>query len=164
MIDKIVFVCTANTCRSPMAEYMFGAYLKSRRGADDIEVTSCGLSADGISTIAANTKEVLTMRGINSSAHVSKRYFVDKSRSTLFVCMTRGHKDRMELLAKSMLGSIDNVVTMGEIATDDVDDPYGGSLADYQKIERQIQNALPLIYDYVMGKRKSKGRRKSKDV
>ena len=167
MIDKVVFVCTANTCRSPMAEYMFGAYLKSRGGADNIEVTSCGLSADGISGIASNTKEVLAMRGISSGGHVSKRYIADSSTATLFVCMTKGHKDRMELIVRSNctpLTALDNVVTMGDIAGSDIEDPWGGTLIDYQAIERQLQNALPLIYDFVMSKNKKRGKKKADKV
>ena len=39
---KVLFVCSANTCRSPMLEYIFKAYLKSK-GNDSVEVDSAGL-------------------------------------------------------------------------------------------------------------------------
>ena len=42
---KIIFVCTGNTCRSPMAEFLFKAYLKERKRAGDFTVTSAGLEA-----------------------------------------------------------------------------------------------------------------------
>ena len=39
---KVLFVCSANTCRSPMAEYMFKAFLRAR-GVEDVEADSAGL-------------------------------------------------------------------------------------------------------------------------
>jgi len=147
MIKKVIFICTANTCRSPMAEYIFGAYLKSR-DVVDIEVTSAGLYGDGVSRIAANTREVLERRGIKDITHVSKPYIRDDSPSVLFVCMTRGHAQNM--------GKAKNIVTMFDITGADVDDPWGGSLADYQRIETALQNALPLLFDYVTSKSNKK--------
>ena len=153
MVTKVVFICTANTCRSPMAEYMFGAYLASR-GVTDIEVASAGLYGDGVSRMAHNTREVLERRGIVDIKHVSKPYVRDDGPSVLFICMTRAHAENMP--------QTKNIVTMHEITGADIDDPWGGSLADYQRIETALQNALPLMFDYVTAKHKKTKKKNGK--
>ena len=55
---NILFVCTGNTCRSPMAE----GYLKSL-GLENIAVKSCGLAADG-SPVSKNSVKALREIGI----------------------------------------------------------------------------------------------------
>ena len=42
---KIIFVCTGNTCRSPMAEFLFKDYLRDKKRIGDFNVSSAGLEA-----------------------------------------------------------------------------------------------------------------------
>ena len=58
MIKKILFVCTGNICRSPMAEY----YLKKRLADEDIsgvEVDSAGIFALGNNPASPETRQIL---------------------------------------------------------------------------------------------------------
>jgi protein-tyrosine-phosphatase len=55
----VLFVCTGNTCRSPMAEGLFG---KLVAGREDYEVSSAGVAAWGGGPVSADTRAVLEAR------------------------------------------------------------------------------------------------------
>ena len=55
--ETVCFVCTGNTCRSPMAEAIFNKIAKEK--GVNIRAISAGLSADGISPMSKNSAEVL---------------------------------------------------------------------------------------------------------
>ncbi|MFD1064506.1 low molecular weight protein arginine phosphatase [Oceanobacillus locisalsi] len=57
---NVLFVCTGNTCRSPMAEAML-----KNRAETDIQVKSCGISAMPGAQMSSQTKEVLRQQGID---------------------------------------------------------------------------------------------------
>ena len=68
---NILFVCTGNTCRSPMAE----GYLRSK-GIDGVTVSSRGLVADG-SPVSPNSKTAMAEVGIDIAAHISRQITAD---------------------------------------------------------------------------------------
>ena len=90
-MKKIIFVCTGNTCRSPMAE----GYLKSKN-RKDLEVLSRGLAADG-SPVSENSMLSMKELGIDISDHISKQLsFSDVDSSSIFICMSSSHADVLE--------------------------------------------------------------------
>ena len=83
---NIIFVCTGNTCRSPMAEY----YLKSKN-LDGVNVISRGFSGGE----GANPKSVAVMGevGIDISAHISRCITAEEIKNAdAVICMTESHK------------------------------------------------------------------------
>ena len=68
---NIIFVCTGNTCRSPMAE----GYLKSKN-IEGLTVISRGVLADG-SPISQNSEISMGEIGINLSGHISKQLSIE---------------------------------------------------------------------------------------
>ncbi len=126
-MKKIIFVCTGNTCRSPMAE----GYLKSK-GRSDIEVISRGLAADGG---GASENSILAMKeiGIDISAHISRQLcFADIDESSLLICMSSSHADVLE-------GSgIDKM----KLYVLGISDPFGGSLLYYKSCRDQIIDGI----------------------
>lgn len=122
-MKKIIFVCTGNTCRSPMAE----GYLKSKN-RKDLEVISRGLAADGS---AVSEKSVIAMQelGIDISAHLSKQLtFADLSESAIFICMSSSHADVLEGIG------IDKI----KIHVLGISDPYGRDEETYKKCRDEI--------------------------
>lgn len=86
---NIIFVCTGNTCRSPMAE----SYLKSKKLANT-NVTSRGFSSGY--TANANAIAVMKEVGIDISDHVSSCINADDiSRADAIICMTESHKQAL---------------------------------------------------------------------
>ncbi len=67
---NIIFVCTGNTCRSPMAEFLFKDYLKQKKRSADFTVSSAGLLAEKGSALSPQADAVLTDLGVK---HASDR-------------------------------------------------------------------------------------------
>ena len=92
---KIVFVCTGNTCRSPMAEGMFRV-LAEKYALRDVECTSCGLATFTGMPVSAYAVSAAAAYGADISAHRSRQiteYLL--SEGDLFVCMTKQHAEML---------------------------------------------------------------------
>jgi protein-tyrosine-phosphatase len=130
---KIVFVCTGNTCRSPMAEGMYRV-LAEKYGVRDTECTSCGLAAYTGMPASPYAVTAAAAYGADISAHRSRaitEYLL--AEGDLFVCMTRRHAD--------LLGSFlppEKICVLG----DGIPDPFGGSQEDYEDCAAAIYAAL----------------------
>ncbi|AGB42347.1 protein-tyrosine-phosphatase [Halobacteroides halobius DSM 5150] len=91
-MTKILFVCTGNTCRSSMAEALCNNLLE-KKGKNDYEVLSAGISARRGGTAARQAVEVLSQAGIDLTDHettpVTKELV---TKVDLILTMTRRHK------------------------------------------------------------------------
>ena len=124
---NILFVCTGNTCRSPMAE----AYLKNKM--PEINVQSRGIAADG-SPISENSVEVMAEIGIDLSGMVSERLTMgDLAKADKIYCMSPSHKT-----AVAMYTNPQKVFVLGE----GIPDPYGGDVGLYAKCRDEIIKAI----------------------
>ena len=63
-LKKIIFVCTGNTCRSPMAEYLLKKALKERK-LKGFKVVSAGIHAKKGDAMNPKSAQILTDHGIN---------------------------------------------------------------------------------------------------
>lgn len=70
----IIFVCSGNTCRSPMAKYIMRHLLKKERPAQEFSVDSAGCNSDGGSFMSIGTFDELVNNNIPFQAHVSKPF------------------------------------------------------------------------------------------
>ena len=132
---NIVFVCTGNTCRSPLAEGLMKKLLADR-GINSISVTSAGLAAYPGDEVSE--KSVISARkyGVDISAHRSRRISEYLLKDSVFVCMTAAHAQALApYLDENRLFAIDNGVA----------DPYGGTQEIYDLCAEQINAALPAL-------------------
>ncbi|WP_392562353.1 low molecular weight protein arginine phosphatase [Orbus sturtevantii] len=148
-VPLITFVCTGNTGRSPMAEALAKDYIAKNLLA--INVQSRGVSVDrGEITPEAGTVTVLKERGIDISSHRAAQLTEeDIVRSHYLLTMTQSHKDK--ILAKYPQ-AVDKVFTLAEFATGehtDLSDPYQLPLDAYHRVERQLDEFLPLALDKI---------------
>lgn len=139
---KVVFVCTGNTCRSPMAEYLFRYILGKKRKLSMCEVKSAGLGAQEGDPMTENAVAALKKLGVNirkkHTAHMLTRDTAEKA--DLIVCMTASHASALRSLGSK-------VKTVGEITGGpDVPDPYGGDLNVYLKTAEYLLYACEDIF------------------
>ena len=142
----VLFVCTGNTCRSPMAAAIFRSLLADRLGCQPeeieghgIQVTSAGLAAWGGSPASDQAVEVLAAQGIDLSRHSSQPLTERLVRQAdLIWTMTGAH--RAAILGQSP-ELADRVWTLSP-GRRDVLDPIGGSLETYRRCAEQIREHL----------------------
>lgn len=126
---NIVFVCTGNTCRSPMAE----GYLKSKN-IGNLTVSSRGFGANG-DKVSENSATVMRECGIDISSHTSKRLTTDDvTKADLIFCMTENHKQA--LISCGVLQS--KLYVLG----DGIPDPFGSDIQTYRKSRDSIFAAI----------------------
>ncbi len=138
---RILFVCTGNTCRSPMAEFLLRARLGENSGW---AVESCGIYAvDGASAFE-NAIDVMQELNIDIRPHRSRQVTAEMVESAaLIVAMTEGH--RRELL-NQFPAARGKVFRMHEFGTEgcvrDVMDPAGGAKTVYRKTRDEVDSAV----------------------
>ena len=138
-MKKILFVCTGNTCRSPMAEGLM-AKLIDDKGIEDVITESAGISAFFNDPPTENAILALKEKGIDISDHRSQRINMQLiAESSLIVALSQSHYDILKDYAEKKL------VLLG----DGIPDPFGGDLDIYRECRDSIEAALPKIEDMV---------------
>ncbi|MDZ4772243.1 MAG: L-threonylcarbamoyladenylate synthase [Planctomycetota bacterium] len=149
---KIAFVCTGNTCRSPMAEGLARKFLAERLGAKEREIAAFGFSVMSMGVFASNgapaskhSVDVLAQEGIDISHHRSKTATLEEvSRMDRVYGLTRGH---VEELRKLLPPGKAKSVALLDPDGGDVSDPIGGTVADYERTAAQIRSAIEARLD-----------------
>lgn len=139
-MKKILFVCTGNTCRSPMAEALFN----HEANADHFSASSCGIYGDGVSRLSANACEVLKEKGIYFN-HVSTPVS-DKILSDADIIIGMTHKHATSLIAMYPEYS-EKIYAMPT----DISDPYGGDIETYRKCRDEIQECVDVLIKTLCG-------------
>jgi protein-tyrosine-phosphatase len=147
----VLFVCTGNTCRSPMAE---GLLRLATAGRDDFTVSSAGIAAAKGWPASRETQNLLKKRGAPLKDFKSRPVSEDllKAATHVFV-MTEGHLTALEsrypqyadkcFLVREFAGLTD------KRKITDVPDPIGMGPAAYEEVARILDAAIPAIIGYV---------------
>lgn len=132
---KITFVCSGNTCRSPMAECAFEELLREE-GITGVEVQSRGVVANVGAGISDNARKALEDADIPVKDHTATQITTDDIlESDLVICMTERHKMRLGCLPKVF--TLDQMTGCG-----DIKDPYGCDESVYKECLAELLVAL----------------------
>ena len=115
-MEQIIFICTGNTCRSPMAEGLFRAHNGEEKTG--LTAASAGLYTENGLPASANAVAAAGERGADISAHRSRQLTAEMAENAKYlVCMTGSHYDRL----------------------------FGGDLATYRRSAAEIDKGVQAI-------------------
>jgi tRNA threonylcarbamoyl adenosine modification protein (Sua5/YciO/YrdC/YwlC family) len=143
--SEILFVCTGNSCRSPMAQHMFCHMLRERLGMTVAELeaagyvcVSAGTFAGGGTAMSDGTATELARRGIDPGLHRSQPLTIELiQRAERIYCMSEEHRSTVLQLAPSAEPRVELLDP-----SHPVPDPVGGDAEAYRVCAEQIERAL----------------------
>jgi protein-tyrosine phosphatase len=184
-VTEILVLCTANVCRSPMAQAMLARELAVR--GQPVRVTSAGVAASGIASVPGEVAAVLAGYGLDVTTHrAAVVTAAGLARADLVLTMAREHLRHAVVLdpqawpraftlrelarrgtqagprepgepvagwlARAHAGR-SRMALLGDGEPDDVADPFGGRLSDYQRAAAQISRAVGEVAELGWGRR-----------
>src|SRR5438132_9834994 len=146
----ILFVCTGNVCRSPMAE---GLFRNAAKGRGDFRVFSAGVGAIEGQPPSAYAVQALRELGIDISQQRSRMLTADVVNEADYIFgMTHGHVDAVNLLYPHaaektfLLREFDETLDVFE---KDISDPIGGSYEVYLDCRDQIEQGIASMLKFI---------------
>ncbi|MBQ7793459.1 MAG: low molecular weight protein arginine phosphatase [Clostridia bacterium] len=137
---NILFVCTGNTCRSPMAAALFNKIAVERDL--DVRIESAGIFANDGDGASAEAVVVMKAYGIDLLGHHAQTIdseFIGKS--DLILTMTAAHKMLLDQYAGDKTFTLCEYVGLDG----DIPDPFGSDISEYEKCADKLYNALTLL-------------------
>lgn len=143
---RLLFVCSGNTCRSPMAEVL-AKHLAAQLGISDLEIGSAGIAAMEGAPATPCAQRVMEERGLSLRGHRSRPLTAGLAEDAdLILTMTAAH-----VMAAQRRASNVQIQPLCAFAGEsgDIMDPYGGEESVYeacaQRLEPLIRRALERV-------------------
>lgn len=140
LVKRVLFVCTGNTCRSPMAEALL-----HHHGKEQFDVQSAGVFAAVGSDASSHAKNALEEKGI-SIAHSSQQVTEELlGWSDVVLTMTTGHRQLLLAQHPEVSEKVHTLYEFVEGTNKDISDPFGGSLAIYKATLEEMEQLVQTL-------------------
>ncbi|MGE5225017.1 MAG: low molecular weight protein arginine phosphatase [Omnitrophica WOR_2 bacterium] len=148
-MPSILFICTANICRSPMAMALFRKKVEQEPDAADWRIDSAGTW--GLTGEPAAVKSVVVMQqyGIDLREHRSQEVSLAVLKSyDLILTMEQGHKEALRAEYPVLR---DRIYLLSEMVDKnyDIQDPFGEPLSEYQETAQELDQLLTAGYSKI---------------
>lgn len=137
----LTFVCTGNTCRSPMAEFMFKQYLRDKKAYRYFEIKSAGLYAQRGDSISEYGKKALEL--------LNTPYNKDRKARVMSVELSHNSDIIIGMSAAHAIRAGERAVSIEAFTGAPVPDPYGGDLNLYVQTAKFIASGFDNLYVFV---------------
>jgi protein-tyrosine phosphatase len=151
---RVVFVCSGNICRSPIAEKVFQDELARAGLADDVRVTSAGTGGWHVGSPADDRAAALLRAEGYPHRHRARQLEAKDLTADLLIALDRGHQLQLRALIPEpdrvrLLRSFDPAAPPGA----EVPDPYYGADHGFLDVLTMIRAAMPGLLDWVRANR-----------
>jgi protein-tyrosine phosphatase len=156
MAFVVLFVCTGNSCRSPMAEGILRSIVPLDL-AGDLVASSAGTGLfDGLPA-TPHAVRVMADHGVDITAHVSRGlYHAGAARADLILAMTEDHVDRILAIAPDSRSKTHLLSEFADGSWRDVPDPIGGPREEYELVYRLLYELIDKSLPRIVGLAKEK--------
>ncbi len=141
-MPNVLFVCTANICRSPVAEVLFRGWLRQHATPGAWRVSSAGTWASAGAPASAYSRQMALQRGFSLEQHAART--VDEpmlAAADVVLCMARSHREALHIEFPKHAARI-HLWTALAGPSYDVADPFGGPLAGYEEMARELEGLV----------------------